>query len=863
MATIGALIYKIGLDTAQLVDNTRQVEGQLGRLNGLASRAGSALKGAFTATAVIGWVKSAVEAGDQIGDLAAKAGVAASAFQRVSAVLQPAGVEMAQVGDVLVKLSDRLASGDKSAVAGLQQLGLSLEAVRAMSPDQAFLTIGEAVAGIEDPMRRAALAMDVFGKSGSQVIGGLTTSMKAAAAQAAVMDDATVDAMGQISDATDGLWRNLKRLMAEVLAPLAPVFSALAWGAGQLADALAWIGDKATVALGPLATLGSLVGDLQDRWRMLRGEITAPAAPAGPALPTFSTAAPGVPDNLEQIVDTLDTRMARTNAAVQAATAAQDAAARAAAAWAARVQALTAEEQLNKIEALAERLQMVFRTGQHLDPAQLAEVWSSLMQGIQLSERLYGIAPVAFYDLAMAMQAAQQQGRQVVGALREMVHVGRDLPFLMPTSPARLTSSPGQLPPPARDWSASIFGGLTGKDSPIAQMLKAIPATIASGDWVKLATTAASNVGNKIGANLAENFGKTITTGLSKVFGAGLGQALGGAVTALLPGLGGLVGPLVDKLFRLFSKPSESQLANTQVNEYLKQFTGDSFNQQFRTAQVAPEVAARLTMSLFNAKTREQATAAQQAITAILERNTGLLAEQEDLQARIVNLEQQRAALVASLVPTWEQVTGIAEKYGLNLSAAGQQVQQLQSTATFKGLLDDMETLERAGFNVGTMLDGLADDINAAVRQALQFGTTVPENMRKYLESLLQAGRLVDEHGQAMTDLSRIQFGPAIETQADAVRTAIDAMTTSLTTFADRLEEIIRLLASDLPAAAGAAAGAVSGIPSGERGPVYVPDSTSSRGDTVVVQNVLDGEVLSESVLRRVGGGAFAYAGVR
>jgi hypothetical protein len=37
----------------------------------------------------------------------------------------------------------------------------------------------------------------------------------------------------------------------------------------------------------------------------------------------------------------------------------------------------------------------------------------------------------------------------------------------------------------------------------------------------------------------------------------------------------------------------------------------------------------------------------------------------------------------------------------------------------------------------------------------------------------------------------------------------------------------------------------------------------SGGPQTIVVQNILDGEVFSESVMRRVGGGQFAYAGVR
>ena len=55
-------------------------------------------------------------------------------------------------------------------VAMFESLGLSVSDLMAMSPENRFEKIGKTVAGIKDPALRTAMAMDVFGKSGSSLM---------------------------------------------------------------------------------------------------------------------------------------------------------------------------------------------------------------------------------------------------------------------------------------------------------------------------------------------------------------------------------------------------------------------------------------------------------------------------------------------------------------------------------------------------------------------------------------------------------------------------------------------------------------------------------------------------------------------
>jgi hypothetical protein len=331
------------------------------------------------------------------------------------------------------------------------------------------------------------------------------------------------------------------------------------------------------------------------------------------------------------------------------------------------------------------------------------------------------------------------------------------------------------------------------------------------------------------GINSAMPFLSQLVTGGSQSgqiggsIGGGIGGGLGslfssatGIMGSIAPFLGpamSIIGGLVGKLFA----PSEGKLASQERGNWIAGLGGnEAFNDLFRNAQISSGEASTLTGNLMSATSREAVKAAQDAINAAVARNNALLQEQQGIESQIADIESQRKALAESLVTTYDQVVQITAQYGINLDAAGEKVAQLGSTETFTGLLNNMQALERAGFDVGTMLDGMADEISNAVNRAIKFGTDVPENMKKYIESLASAGRLVDENGQAITDLSNIKWGPAIESQADIVNKAMAALDTTMQSLVARLEEIVDLLANRIPGAAASAAGAVNGVPSGE-----------------------------------------------
>lgn len=301
--------------------------------------------------------------------------------------------------------------------------------------------------------------------------------------------------------------------------------------------------------------------------------------------------------------------------------------------------------------------------------------------------------------------------------------------------------------------------------------------------------------------------------------GGSLGGAIGsmssvmGALGSFAPFLGpvaGIVGSLIGKLFG----PSKGAILGREADQRIEQ-TQAGLLQQYGS------VDAIRGMGPYGAALADAWGSKNVQGEKWFNDLTKGLQEQLSLQEQIKSVEEQRAAINESLKTTWDQVVSIAERYGISLEGLGGQVAQLGATTTWTTMLNDIEALVRAGADMGGILVGMQDEISAMVAESQRIGTEIPENFRPYIEELLRAGKLVDENGEALVDLSGIKWGPAVKTQGDIAKEAMEKLDEAMEKLVKRLEEIIDLLANGLPSAAAegarGAAGAVSGIEPGVR----------------------------------------------
>ena len=147
----------------------------------------SAIKGAFKdmlgpiaeVTAAVGSVaavmhgmKGSLELGAEMQDLSARTGIAVQDLVMLRKSFKDAGVDAEKLGPAVNKMQKALAEAasggaGRSLFAGL---GLDAQKLASSAPGQAFEQIGSAINKLGNPTERAAAAMQIFGRSGGELL---------------------------------------------------------------------------------------------------------------------------------------------------------------------------------------------------------------------------------------------------------------------------------------------------------------------------------------------------------------------------------------------------------------------------------------------------------------------------------------------------------------------------------------------------------------------------------------------------------------------------------------------------------------------------------------------------------------------
>jgi hypothetical protein len=156
-----------------------------------------------------------------VGDLAQKLDVSVEAIQRWGYAAALGGSNIDDVSTALAFMNKTLAGGSDSTVAALKAAGLQFDAIRAMSPEDAFNAIVEAIQKIPDPMTQARVATELLGKGAQELLPAIRDGFKEVGAEATVMSDQVVAANKKIGDD----WEVLKGKAAVFSATLLTLIS--------------------------------------------------------------------------------------------------------------------------------------------------------------------------------------------------------------------------------------------------------------------------------------------------------------------------------------------------------------------------------------------------------------------------------------------------------------------------------------------------------------------------------------------------------------------------------------------------------------------------------------------------------------
>lgn len=221
--------------------------GKFGKAMGTALKVGGAAVTAFAGAtaamtgAIVKGASATAEYGDNIDKMSQKLGLSSTAYQKWDYVLSQSGADINSMGTGLKTLTNKLddaKNGSESAQAMFAQLGLSMEDLATMSREDVFAATITGFQGMADSTERAALANDLFGKSGQELTPLFNTSVEETQALMAateelgmIMSDDAVQAAANYQDSLDTLKRTFggvkNSLMSEFMPSITSVMDGL------------------------------------------------------------------------------------------------------------------------------------------------------------------------------------------------------------------------------------------------------------------------------------------------------------------------------------------------------------------------------------------------------------------------------------------------------------------------------------------------------------------------------------------------------------------------------------------------------------------------------------------------------------
>lgn len=275
MANNEDILLRIGADVSELkkglqetrreVKDTGNVMDDLkGKLLGVAGVLGLGL--GFTKL-----VGDAVQFADAIQKAADQTGMAAEDLQYLRYAADQTGASVEGMTSLVGKMQTQLveaAKGNKDVAEAVGDLGLELGDLRAMSPDQQFEAIATAIAAVKDPGEQAALAVEMFGKSGKEALPLIKSfadqqeEMRASfeSMGGPVSADA-IKAVDDMGDAAGTTALGIKSAVVELMAMVAPVITG---GLKLVTSLIGAIRGEAEPAAGSLEDLNAKLARLYE-----------------------------------------------------------------------------------------------------------------------------------------------------------------------------------------------------------------------------------------------------------------------------------------------------------------------------------------------------------------------------------------------------------------------------------------------------------------------------------------------------------------------------------------------------------------------------------------------------------------------
>ncbi len=250
----GSAFIELLVNDDKLVKGLQKAGKKLKAFGETISGWGKKLAGIGTAVAapLVGFAKAFASGSKELQTMSQRTGVSVAALSELGYAAQLSGTDMEALEVGIKRMQKTIygaATGSKQATEALAALGLTVEDLRGLSPDQQFKLIADKLAAIQSPAVRAALAMQIFGRQGTQLLPMLTQgaagieAMQEEARKLGLAASAADVAVGvKLEESLATLWKVLQKLAATLGSAIAPLLTECAnWLIDIVVKATAWV----------------------------------------------------------------------------------------------------------------------------------------------------------------------------------------------------------------------------------------------------------------------------------------------------------------------------------------------------------------------------------------------------------------------------------------------------------------------------------------------------------------------------------------------------------------------------------------------------------------------------------------------
>jgi len=236
----GRAFVELFADSRPLVRGLRDAEKKIKAFGSRIRNTGMRVAGIGAALAApfLAATKVFASMGDRLGKMSARTGVSVEALSELGFAAEQSGSDLESLENGLRRMQRSIydaGRGLSTAKDALADLGLRFEDLNGLSPEEQFKLLGEALSRIEDPTKRAAIAMALFGRSGTKLLpmfkngaAGIEALQQEARSLGLTMSGEDARAAEVFTDVMNKLWKTVKMGVFHVGAALAPVLQKVA-----------------------------------------------------------------------------------------------------------------------------------------------------------------------------------------------------------------------------------------------------------------------------------------------------------------------------------------------------------------------------------------------------------------------------------------------------------------------------------------------------------------------------------------------------------------------------------------------------------------------------------------------------------